>query len=156
MSNRFRCMLSCPELADYLLEVLRPHLPEGICLGKERLVELNDRFRFQFYVPGQVFGPHCDPCYSHPPGHPKYGQTSRITILLYLHDVPEENGGATNFVGQSRVACQPRGGSALIFSQDLRHEGSMVTAGVKYFIRTEAMYKEDQEAKEMEELIDSI
>jgi len=32
----------------------------------------------------------------------------------------------------------------------------MVARGVKYFIRTEAMYAEDQEAKELEALIDGI
>merc|ERR1712061_565029 len=125
---------------------MRPHLPENLCRGQERLEELNDRFRFTFYLPGGNFAPHYDPCYAHPAGHPKEGQISRITVLFYLHDVPEENGGATTF-GNSRVACQPRGGSALIFTQDLLHEGGLVNAGIKYFIRTELMYKEDQEAK---------
>merc|ERR1712217_840567 len=123
LSNRLRCMLDCPELAAYLLEVLRPHLPEKLCHGQERLEELNDRFRFTCYQPGQSFSPHCDPCYKHPDGHPKEGKSSRITVLLYLHDVPESLGGATNFVDRRRVTCQPQGGSALIFTQDLRHEG---------------------------------
>mmetsp|Transcript_36477 Transcript_36477/g.73553 ORF Transcript_36477/g.73553 Transcript_36477/m.73553 type:complete len:267 (+) Transcript_36477:65-865(+) len=156
LSNRFRRMLDCPELAAYLLEVLRPHLPARLCHGKECLEELNPRFRFTCYLPGQEFGPHCDPYYAHPKGHPKEGQVSRITVLLYLHDVPEANGGATNFVGRSLVACQPRGGSALIFTQDLRHEGSRVNAGLKYFIRSELMYGEDREARALQDLIDSI
>merc|ERR1719410_2110174 len=154
LENRFRVMLDCPEMADYLLEVMRPHLPVRLCHGQECLAGLNDRFRFSFYVPGQEFEPHYDACYRQPDGHPKEGQISRITVLLYLHDVPETNGGATNFVGTARVACQPRGGSALIFSQDLWHEGSLVKAGIKYFIRTELMYEEDQEAKELQALID--
>ena len=36
---------------------------------------------------------------------------------------------------------QPCAGSVLMFSQDLRHEGSLVKGGVKYVIRTEVMYK---------------
>lgn len=156
LENRYRCMLDCPEMASYLLEVMRPHLPERLCCGRECLEELNDRFRFSFYLPGQEFEPHCDPFYSFPHGHPKHGQTSRVTVLFYLHDVPEANGGATTFVGDGQVTCQPRGGSALIFTQDLRHEGSMVNSGIKYFIRTELMYVEDRQAKELDELIDSI
>jgi len=156
LDNRFRCMLDCPPLASYLLEVLRPHLPERLCCGQECLEGLNDRFRFTFYLPGQEFEPHCDPCYTHPTGHPKEGQTSRITVLIYLHDVPEDNGGATNFVGKCRTSCQPRGGSALLFTQDLMHEGSIMNAGIKYLVRSELMYKEDEEAKAMEDWIDNI
>lgn len=156
LDNRFRCMFDCPDLATYLLEVMRPHLPERLCRGKECLEELNPRFRVSFYTPGQEFEPHCDTCYTYPEQHPKHGQVSRITVLLYLHDVPDANGGATNFVGKDRVACQPRGGSALIFTQDLRHEGAMVTNGIKYFIRSELMYMENQEEKELQELIDDI
>merc|ERR1712113_85064 len=133
-------MLDCPELAAYLFEVIRPHVSEKICHGKECVQAVNDRFRFTVYLPGQNFNPHCDPCYKFPCGHPKDGQISRITILFYLHDMPASNGGATNFVGESRVSCQPRGGSALMFTQDLRHEGAAVMAGIKYFIRTELLY----------------
>ena len=62
---------------------------------------------------------------------------SRITIQLYLHDVPEEFGGATTFLGKTKdFACQPKCGSALVFTQNLLHEGSLVREGVKYTMRT--------------------
>merc|ERR1711918_208117 len=51
------------------------------------------------------------------------------------------HGGATTFIGDSKqLPYQPKGGSALIFTQDLFHEGSLVSAGIKYTLRTEAMY----------------
>lgn len=156
LENRFRCMLECPELAAYLLEVLRPHLPERLCHGHEYIEEINPRFRFTCYLPEQEFAKHADPFWVHPPGHPKAGVVSRATVLLYLNDVPDEYGGGTAFVGEHRVVCQPRGGSVLIFSQDLLHEGSIVTGGLKYFARTELMFREDTEAKDLEDLIDSI
>ena len=36
---------------------------------------------------------------------------------------------------------QPCAGIVLMFSQDLRHDGSLLMGGVKCVIRTEAMYK---------------
>jgi len=111
LENRYRCMLDCPELAAYVFEVLRPHLPEQLCRGQEHLAELNDRFRCTFYAPGQEFKPHCDPCCSYPSGHPRHGQTSRLTVLLHLNGVAEADGGATHLAGATRASRQPRCGS---------------------------------------------
>ena len=72
------------------------------------------------------------------------GDMSRITIQMYLHDVPKEFGGATTFIGKDKdhpCHCQPKCGSALIFSQNLLHEGSLVKEGIKYTMRTEVMYR---------------
>eukprot|EP00419_Tripos_fusus_P025811 CAMPEP_0172699012 /NCGR_PEP_ID=MMETSP1074-20121228/29872_1 /TAXON_ID=2916 /ORGANISM="Ceratium fusus, Strain PA161109" /LENGTH=291 /DNA_ID=CAMNT_0013520141 /DNA_START=26 /DNA_END=901 /DNA_ORIENTATION=- len=156
LGNRYRCMIDCPAFTSYLFQVLRPYLPEALRHGREQLEELNERCRFLCYTPGQEFSEHCDACYERPRGHPKEGQISRITVQLYLHNVPHENGGATTFLGRERVHCQPRCGSALLFTQDLRHEGSILSAGLKYTMRTEVMYKEDQEAKALQDMIDSI
>lgn len=134
-----RVIVDSPELANWLLEVLRPHLPaqhEGA-----QLVDLNERCRFLCYTPGQAFAPHRDGRYSRPKEQPNAGDFSLITIQLYLHDVPAENGGATAFLGHGKTECQPGAGSALIFTQDLLHEGALVTAGLKYTLRTEAMYR---------------
>lgn len=62
---------------------------------------------------------------------------------MYLHDVPEEFGGATTFLGQTKdYPCQPKGGSALVLTQNLLHEGSLVKKGIKYTMRTEIMYRQ--------------
>lgn len=138
-----RVIVDSPELAAYLLELLRPYLPAT--LHSKTLVELNERCRFLCYTPGQSFDAHCDGRYTRERPHPNAGDHSLVTVQFYLHDVPEAHGGATTFLGgyrdQKRLACQPAGGSALIFTQDLLHEGSLVRAGLKYTLRTEAMYR---------------
>jgi len=140
-----RVIVDSGALAGYLLEVIRPHLPtseETLIALPLKLEELNERCRFLCYTPGQVFEPHCDGIYTRPRGHPKVGDQSQVTLQLYLHDVPPEHGGATTIIGNvDRYPCQPRCGSVLIFSQDLYHEGSRLTHGLKYTMRTEAMYQ---------------
>jgi len=136
----WRCIIDSESLTKYLFEVIKPHLPPTI-MGR-RLVELNERCRFLCYnTPGQMFDAHFDGRYTRPNG-PRSGDSSRITIQLYLNDVPEADGGATTFLdNNTRVPCQPRAGSALLFSQNLYHEGTALNRGVKYTLRTEAMYE---------------
>eukprot|EP00286_Rhodomonas_abbreviata_P019355 CAMPEP_0181297634 /NCGR_PEP_ID=MMETSP1101-20121128/5346_1 /TAXON_ID=46948 /ORGANISM="Rhodomonas abbreviata, Strain Caron Lab Isolate" /LENGTH=274 /DNA_ID=CAMNT_0023402587 /DNA_START=62 /DNA_END=886 /DNA_ORIENTATION=+ len=140
-----RVIIDSPPLTKHLLEVIRPHLPDFIPINVQcgvELVELNERCRFLCYTPGQEFEAHCDGRYTR-----TNGDESRVTVQFYLHDVPPENGGATTFLGrgpggqQIKLECNPRAGSALIFTQDLLHEGSRLEKGLKYTMRTEAMYR---------------
>jgi len=129
------------ELSAWILQVLEPYLPGQLWGGK--LVELNERLRFLCYTPGQEFKMHYDGNFSRPRGHPRAGDSSRITVQIYLHDVPPSHGGATTFnLGKQGglLPCQPKAGSALLFSQDLEHGGSVLLRGLKYTLRTEAMY----------------
>lgn len=134
--NGHRAIVDSPELGQWLLEALRPYLPAK-CFGAQ-LVELNERCRILCYTPGQEFASHFDGSYRRP-----NGDTSKVTVQVYLHDVPEENGGATTFHFDrlDSLPCQPKAGSVLIFSQDLEHEGSLLKKGLKYTLRTEAMYR---------------
>lgn len=137
----FRVMVDSPALTSWLLEVLRPHLPESVHDGgRARVLEsLNERCRFLCYTPGQEFGEHHDARFN----HPVTGASSFVTVQIYLHDVAPQSGGATTFLFRGRapdVPCQPGAGTALIFSQDLLHEGSLLNSGLKYTVRTEAMY----------------
>lgn len=135
--NGHRAIVESPELGQWLLEALRPYIPAECC-GRQ-LVELNERCRILCYTPGQEFASHFDGNYRRP-----NGDTSKVTVQLYLHDVPEENGGATTFhfgLLEDSLPCQPKAGSALIFTQDLEHEGSLLRKGLKYTLRTEAMYR---------------
>jgi len=145
-----RIIVDSPELAAWLLEALRPHLPETMAGG--HLVGLNERCRFLCYTPGQCFEEHLDGCYVRPRGHPCAGDRSWITVQLYLHDVPAAHGGATTFFpGRTYgVGHQPEAGSALLFTQDLTHEGSLVKAGLKYTMRTEVMYAKPAAAQPQE------
>jgi len=133
-----RIIVDSPEFTDWLTEVLRPFMPATMSPGF-RLESLNERCRFLCYTPGQSFDGHCDGQYRRPKGHPKANDVSRITVQLYLHDIPSENGGATTFLPE-QVRHQPEAGSVLLFTQDLYHEGSLVKEGLKYTLRTEAMY----------------
>lgn len=135
----FRVIADDDALAAYLFEVLRPHIPER--LEEADAVGLNRRCRFLCYTPGQEFPEHCDGRYNDPSG-----AFSKVTVQLYLHDVPPENGGATTFLfrdgcgSECRLPCQPRAGSVLLFSQVLSHEGSQLKSGLKYTVRSEVMY----------------
>eukprot|EP00425_Heterocapsa_triquetra_P036829 CAMPEP_0195080778 /NCGR_PEP_ID=MMETSP0448-20130528/22410_1 /TAXON_ID=66468 /ORGANISM="Heterocapsa triquestra, Strain CCMP 448" /LENGTH=319 /DNA_ID=CAMNT_0040113757 /DNA_START=1 /DNA_END=958 /DNA_ORIENTATION=- len=138
-----RAIFDCPELTAWLFKVVEPHLPPE--LYGDGLLDLNERCRVLCYTPGQEFGSHCDGSYRRPGCHPDAGARSRVTLQLYLHDVPKENGGATTFhfdpwSDKEDVPHQPRAGDVLLFTQNLLHSGSLLTAGVKYTVRTEAMY----------------
>ncbi|CAJ1442575.1 unnamed protein product, partial [Effrenium voratum] len=86
--NSHRCIVDSEDLSKWLLNVLRPYLPEVLEGG--RLVDLNERLRVLCYTPGQEFGPHYDGCYtrSHE-DRARAGDCSMVTVQLYLHDVPE-------------------------------------------------------------------
>lgn len=131
-----RVIVDCPELSTWLLEVLRPYLPEKFASG-ETLLDFNERCRVLCYTPGQSFPEHHDGCFRKPTG-----ERSMVTVQVYLHDVPAEKGGATTFLWRgSNVPCNPMRGSVLLFTQDLLHEGSLLKSGLKYTLRTEAMYR---------------
>mmetsp|Transcript_51802 Transcript_51802/g.100102 ORF Transcript_51802/g.100102 Transcript_51802/m.100102 type:complete len:292 (-) Transcript_51802:131-1006(-) len=139
--NGHRVIVDSGEVSAWILRVLEPYLPERLWGGN--LVDLNERLRFLCYTPGQEFAMHYDGNYRRPRGHPRAGDCSRITVQIYLHDVPPNHGGATTFnLGrqQGLLPCQPKAGSALLFTQDLEHEGSVLLRGLKYTVRTEAMY----------------
>lgn len=137
-----RVIVDSPGLSAWLLEVLRPHLPEQH--ENSSLIDLNERCRILCYTPGQKFEPHHDGLYQRPRSHHNAGDGSKITVQLYLHDVPSAHGGGTTFLADDEspvLVCQPGAGSVLLFTQDLYHEGSELIAGFKYTLRTEAMYR---------------
>jgi len=134
-----RVIVDSPELAAWLFQVLLPCLPPELEDGS-RLVELNERCRFLCYTPGQQFPAHCDGVFERPEDHPHSGDFSYVTVQLYLHDIPTAFGGATAFMLPGKPKHQPEAGSVLLFSQDLVHEGCLVADGLKYTLRTEAMY----------------
>ena len=106
-------------------------------------VGLNERMRFLRYGPGHFFAPHQDLRYVRGPEcGPKAGETSYVTVQLYLND--KFKGGVTRFLsgkdGRRHFNVTPKRGSVLIFDHDLVHEGSMVTDGIKYSVRTDIMF----------------
>jgi len=130
-----------PELAAWLMEVLRPHLPTE--LDGCSLVDLSERFQCLCYMPGEAFPEHMDGCCQRLRSHHQRGAHSRVSIQIYLHDVPRSHGGALTFCPgrRNQLTVQPRAGTAVIFTQDLLHEGSLLLAGLKYTLRADAMYQ---------------
>ena len=103
-------------------------------------VTLNERFRFYRYAAGQQFKRHRD-------GEEHIRDLiSRITVLVYLND--DYEGGQTSFIFPRAVngqrvedvtTIQPQTGTALLFRHALLHEGTEVTRGNKYVLRTDVL-----------------
>ena len=149
-----RCIIDDPALADAIFQRIMNavrgtaiekkimHAP-WMTTGEEeplRAVGLNERLRFLRYEPGNFFAPHQDIRYVRgPEWGEKAGETSHITSQLYLND--KFKGGTTRFMGGRRYYdVNPKAGSVLLFDHDILHEGSKVTSGQKYSVRTDIMF----------------
>ena len=137
-----RCIVDSPLFAQLLLNRVGPHLPKGPhpLTGIGGFLQgINERMRILCYHhPDNRFEEHCDGCFT----HPVTKASSRYTLQIYLNDIPDAavDGGGTAFTRDGKVVT-PRAGSVLCFTQNLMHEGQPLrTGGIKYTIRTEAMY----------------
>jgi len=130
--NNERVMFDDAALAEELFAATRALLPASLHRGI--LVGYNERFRGYRYREGQRFAPHFDGAYVRPDGH----EASLLSVLFYLNE--GFSGGETRLLDYD-VTLVPRRGSALFFEHALLHEGSGVTAGTKYVLRTDAMYR---------------
>ena len=136
-----------------------PHLPPSI--GGHALAGLNGHLRCFRYpdISGAVYRPHIDGSWPrsglNPKGEyeqeevslhqPGVGGRSRLTFLIYLNTLPEEDtGGATSFL-QLGVKAKPKKNSAVAFNNYLKdsngrgdqrclHTGEPPTVGTKYAI----------------------
>ena len=126
---------------------------------------LNRRFRVYRYVPGAEYRCHIDgawppsginpttDAYIYDSSPPTAKQSSLYTFLLYLND--DFEAGETTFFMPSvndevmnAYPVKPVTGAAAIFPHGegkgaLLHEGSGVTTGAKYIIRTDVLYDVD-------------
>lgn len=108
---------------------------------------VNPRLRVCRYVGGEnhFFGEHVDGGYT----DPETGETSFLTLLVYLNSQDEFEGGCTNFrtpkgSGWEHYSVVPQPGLCTVFFQDDRrclHAGEPVTKGKKYIMRTDIMFK---------------
>lgn len=127
--NNNRVLYKDFDLADVLWKKIRPFAPEQI--GNSKAIGLNELFRFYKYQPGQEFKRHRDQSYIR-----NDGEASYYTVMIYLNQ--NYNDGTTTF---GDLVVQPKQGMALIFLHNLEHEGSPVTKGVKYVLRTDIMFR---------------
>ena len=140
--NNDRVVLNDPELAGEMWSRVAAYLPmlDG-CLP----TGVDSQLRFYRYVPGQEFKRHKDGAVTN-----EEGETSKLSYLVYLNDDCE--GGATSFRDYREVAgkrekieqiVNPTIGSALLFRHERWHEGTPVTVGVKYVLRTDVFYSRE-------------
>lgn len=131
--NNTRVMYDNPALAAALWSRVAdaiPRTPRARAPGWTA-AGLNERFRTYRYEVHQQFRWHTDGSFRR---HDR--EQSFFTLMVYLND--DFTGGATDFHGFS---IQPRTGRALVFDHPLLHQGATVTAGVKYVLRTDVMYR---------------
>ena len=127
--NNNRAFYKSEELAQAFWEKAKPFVPAQ--MGNSVPIGLNELFRFYRYQRGQQFKGHFDESYVRSPQ-----EMSFLTFMVYLNDNFE--GGDTAFRG---LRVRPKQGMALIFLHNVYHEGSAVTQGVKYVLRSDIMYR---------------
>lgn len=115
--------------------------------GKWIIDNLNDTFRLCKYNPTNYFKRHYDEGFHPDPT----SHRSLKTCMLYLNE--DFDGGETIFYfdelrdifklndESSLIKLKPMLGMCIIFNQNILHEGATVTSGLKYFIRTDILYK---------------
>ena len=111
-------------------------------------VGLNERMRFLRYHSGHFFAPHQDIRFIRgAEAGDKAGEISHLTCQIYLNE--KFKGGTTRFISNCKryYDVTPKTGAVLLFDHDLLHEGSKVTSGKKYSVRSDIMYTPRQEEK---------
>lgn len=127
--NNDRIILDDAALSARLYTAARDHLPQQI--DGWRLSGFNDRLRFYRYGSQQYFKWHQDGTF-----RKSDREESFLTFMVYLND--GYGGGHTQFKWDT---VAPQAGMALVFPHRLMHQGSEVTSGVKYVLRTDVMYR---------------
>lgn len=124
-----RVFLNSPELAEELFNRAKPYIPPTI--GNSDAIGLNELFRFYRYQNNQRFKGHVDGSYIR-----NAREASYYTFMIYLNDGYE--GGETIFL---KDIIKPKQGMLLLFLHKQWHTGKEVTAGTKYVLRTDVMYR---------------
>jgi prolyl 4-hydroxylase len=145
--NNDRVIFDDEAFAAELWSRLGPLVPEGLTERRARMltdrrmvaVGMNERFRGYRYSPGQRFAPHFDGAFMR-----SEEEMSLLTVILYLN---EGCAGGETALLDFDIKIQPRRGSALLFEHAIYHEGCVVTAGIKYALRTDVMYRNAEDPK---------
>ena len=154
-----RALLRSPELADAIFQRLLLHFQRDdivnkmpMCFGQDGVWvphSCNDCVKVSRYQKGGYFVDHRDG-----PWIPCESFASIYTVVLYLND--DFSGGHTHFVThqelkseikkpatvtRTTMAVPPKKGALLVFEHDILHNGQEVTAGTKYILRTEVIFR---------------
>lgn len=130
--NNDRAFYKSTELAEKLFTRLQFHVIPKI--GNSNAIGLNELFRLYKYQKGQQFKGHQDGSFIR-----NDVEASYYTFLIYLNDGYE--GGETIFLKHKII---PKKGMGLIFLHKLYHEGGEVLSGIKYVMRSDVMYRLEQ------------
>lgn len=142
-----RYMSDDQELSQFIWERISRHIPINVRAFESdwTLDKLNTRFRFCKYTAGHYFGPHTDGSYAIDSNN-----RSVLTCMFYLNGTDEFQGGQTDFIDYKKkklkYSVRPEAGLCVIFPQanlDFYHEGTKVTGGLKYIMRTDIMYQKE-------------
>jgi len=101
---------------------------------------MNPLLRICKYNRNGVFAPHYDTPIC------KDGLQSIYTVMAYLNDVPDGQGGATRFFSEidpssPPIYVKPKKGSVVIFKHNIAHDGEQLKGDEKYIMRSEIMVK---------------
>jgi predicted 2-oxoglutarate/Fe(II)-dependent dioxygenase YbiX len=129
--NNTRVMIEDVPFAAELYRRVQHTLP-ALIHDVMRPVGANERLRCYRYDAGQRFAPHYDGRFQR-----SADEESLLTFMVYLNE--EFTGGETAFL-DLELAIKPVTGMALFFQHRQLHEGSTVTSGVKYALRSDIMY----------------
>ena len=146
LATRNRLMFTSSELAQWMWKRLQPVMPYPTYTDEYKdewkAVGLNERFRMARYDPSDEFSIHEDGYYQS-----AHDLRSFATAMVYLNEVPVENGGSTHFP-HFGLRIQPQEGLGCVFLvEDMLHCGEKLKAGVKYLLRTDIMYQCTRMAK---------
>lgn len=99
---------------------------------------MNPRLRICKYNRDGIFAPHYDSPICHD------GLQSTHTVMAYLNDVNEGEGGATRFFsemdqGSPPIYIKPKKGSVVIFNHNIAHDGEELKGNAKYIMRSDIM-----------------
>ncbi|WP_299891576.1 2OG-Fe(II) oxygenase [uncultured Lacinutrix sp.] len=128
--NNDRILFFNNDLANSLWDRIKIHMPKE--MGLFNAYGLNEMFRIYRYKKGQQFKMHRDGSYRR-----SDKDCSFFSLIIYLND--DFEGGETEF--RKLFTVTPEKGTALVFYHPHRHEGKAIESGMKYVLRTDVMYK---------------
>ena len=142
LRNNDRVILDDPDYADTLWRRLKPLIPPTFH-NVWHASGLNERLRFYRYDVGQQFDWHCDGNFWR-----SQQEESHFTFMVYLNE--DFEGGETAFRAlpefpSEDLVVEPKTGMALLFHHPVCHQGAPVLSGRKYVLRSDVMYRLDDE-----------
>lgn len=136
--NNDRIMIQDIQFATKWYDRMEANINEYLnkCENNFERKGLNNLIRVCKYESGGIFQKHRDASISY------NNLISRYTVMAYLNDVNETDGGATRFYenGLIKHKIQPKAGSLVIFPHQLLHDGELCTSPTKYLMRSDLMF----------------